>query len=304
MPITTGSFAKALWPGVNKWYGEAYAERPTEWTDLFDTETSTKAWEEDVGVSGFGLAGLKPEGQAVGYDTAIQTFINRYVHKTYALGFIITEEAMDDAQYNISVLGKKDAKALGFSMRQTEEILGANVYNRAFSSTYTFGDGVELCSTAHPLFNGGTFSNEPSVAADLSEAALEQASIDIKGFTNDRGLQVAIMPETLILPKELIFEATRILYSSLQSGTANNDINALKQMGMFSKGIKVNHYLTDPDAWFIRTNCPDGMKCFVRKATTFAMDNDFDTSNAKFKSSFRKSYGCTDPRGIYGSPGA
>ena len=304
MPITTGSFAKALFPGINKWYGEAYAERPTEWTDLFAVETSTKAFEEEVGVSGFGLAGLKPEGQSIGYDTAMQGFTNRYIHKTYALGFIVTEEAMEDSQYNISVLGKRDARALGFSMRQTEEILGALVYNRAFTATYTFGDGVELCSLLHPLAAGGTFANEPAVAADLSQAALEQATIDIAGFPNDRGLQIAVMPDQLILPKELVFEASRIMDSVNESGTANNDINALRKSGLFSKGFIVNHYLTDPDAWFIRTNAPDGMKCFVRRATTFGMDSDFDTNNAKFKSSFRKSYGCTDPRGVYGSPGA
>lgn len=186
MTITTGSFAKALWPGINKWYGEAYTEWPVEYTMLFDKETSSKAYEEDVGVSGFGLAGHKPEGQPIGYDDAKQGFINRYIHKTYALGFIITEEAMDDAQYNISVLGKKDARALAFSMRQTKEILGANVYNRAATSGYTFGDGVVLASAAHPLVGGGTFSNVPAVAADLSEAALEQACIDIAGFVNDR----------------------------------------------------------------------------------------------------------------------
>lgn len=303
MPITTGSFAKALWPGINKWYGEAYNEWPEEYTKLFMKESSSKAYEEDVGVSGFGLAGQKPEGQGLGYDSAIQGFINRYIHRTYALGFIITEEAMDDAQYNISVLGKRDAQALAFSMRQTKEILGANIYNRAFNSSYTYGDGVELCSLLHPLAAGGTFQNEPTVAADLSEAALEQACIDIANFTNDRGLRVAIKPTDLIIPRQLMFEAQRILKSSLQSGNSNNDINALKNMGML-QNIQVNHYLTDPDAWFIRTNCPDGMKYFERKATTFGMDNDFDTSNAKFKAAFRCSFGNTDPRGIYGSPGA
>jgi len=304
MPITTGSLAKALWPGINKFYGEAYNEWPTEYTELFAKETDTRAYLEDVGVSGFGLAAQKPEGQPLGYDVAKQGFINRYIHKTYALGFIITEEAMDDNQYNLAVLGKRDARALAFSMRQTKEILGANVYNRAFNSSYTFGDGVELCSLLHPLAAGGTFQNEPTVAADLSEAALEQACIDIADFVNDRGLRVSMMPDKLIIPKELMFEAERILKSTLQNDTANNAINALRSTGMFKNGVTVNHYLTDPDAWFIRTNCPDGMKYIERKATSFGMDNDFDTSNAKFKASFRCSFGNTDPRGIYGSPGA
>jgi hypothetical protein len=303
MPITTGSFAKALWPGINKWYGEAYKEYPEEYTGLFDTETDTRAYLEDVGTSNFGLAAQKPEGSAIGYDSAKQGFINRYVHKTYALGFIVTEEAMDDAQYNLSALGKNDAQALAFSMRQTKEILGANVYNRGFDSNFTFGDGVELLSKVHPLAAGGTFSNELTVAADLSEAALEQACIDIADFVNDRGLKISVLPENLIIPRQLVFEAQRILRSALQSGTANNDLNALKSLGII-KGIKVNHYLTDPDAWFIRTNCPDGMKYINRKSTTFAMDNDFDTSNAKFKAGFRCSFGNTDPRGIFGSPGA
>jgi len=304
MPITTGSFAKALWPGINKWYGEAYKEWPEEYMQLFAKETDTRAYLEDVGTSNFGLAAQKPEGNPIGYDSAKQGFVNRYVHKTYALGFIVTEEAQDDAQYDLSALGKKDAQALAFSMRQTKEVLGANVYNRAFTAGYTYGDGSILCVSSHPLAAGGTFSNVPTVAADISEAALEQACIDIAGFTNDRGLKISMMPDKLIIPKELMFEAERILKSTLQNDTANNAINALKTTGMFKGGVAVNHYLTDPDAWFIRTNCPDGMKYISRKETSFAMDNDFDTSNAKFKASFRCSFGNTDPRGIYGSAGA
>ena len=301
--MTTGSFAKALWPGINKWYGEAYKEWAEEYPALFDKESSSMAYEEEVGVSGFGLAQEKDEGNGIAYDEAKQSYINRYIHKTYALGFIITEEAMEDAQYNIGVLGKKKAQALAFSMRQTKEIIAANVYNRAFNSSYTFGDGKELCATDHPLHAGGTFANELATAADLSEAALEQACIDIADFVNDRGLKISIMPKTLIIPPELMFEAERILKSTLQNDTANNAINALKSTGMFKGGVTVNHYLTDDNAWFIRTNCPDGMKHFDRVATTFAMDNDFDTSNAKFKARFRCSFGATDPRGIFGSPG-
>jgi hypothetical protein len=302
--INTGSFAKALWPGINKWYGEAYKEWPVEFTQRFDEEKSTKAYEEDVGVSGFGLAGEKSEGSPVSYDEAQQGFVDRYVNKTYALGFIVTEEAMEDNQYNLSALGKKKAQALAFSMRQTKEILGANIYNRGFNSGYTYGDGVELFSALHPNKAGGTFSNEPVIAADLSEAALEQACIDIADYRNDRGLRISMMPRTLHIPKELMFEAERILKSVLQNDTANNAINALRSTGMFSGGVKVNHYFTDADAWFVRTNCLDGMKYFNRRATKFGIDNDFDTSNAKFKSSFRCSYGNTDPRAVYGSAGA
>jgi hypothetical protein len=304
MPINTGSFAKALWPGISKWYGEAYKEWPEEYMKIFAMETDTRAYLEDVGVSRFGLAAQKPEGQAIGYDTAKQGFVNRYDHKTYALGFIVTKEAIMDNQYDLSVLGKNDAQALAQSMRQTKEVLGANVYNRGFNSNFTFGDGVELFSAVHPLAGGGTFSNEPAVAADLSEAALEQACIDISGFVDDRGLKISIMPDTLHIPKELRFEAARILKSILQSGTANNDVNALRSLGLFSGGAEMNHYFTDPDAWFIRTNCPDGMKYINRSSTEFAMDNDFDTSNAKYKAEFRCSFGNTDPRGAYGSEGA
>ncbi len=304
MPITTGSFAKALWPGISSWYGAAYKEWAEEYPALFAKETSSKAYEEDVGVSGFGLAALKPEGQPLGYDTAKQGFTNRYTNKTYALGFIITQEAMDDNQYNLATLGKKDAQALAFSMRQTKEIIAANVYNRAFNSSYTYGDGKELCATDHPMAAGGTFKNELTTAADLSEAALEQACIDIAAFTNDRGLQVSIMPDKLIIPTELMFEAERILKSTLQNDTANNAINALKSTGMFKGGVAVNHYLIDSNAWFIRTNCPDGMKYMERKKTTFAIDNDFDTANMKCKATFRCSFGNSDPRGLFGTAGA
>ncbi len=302
--ITTGSLTKALWPGVNSFFGESYNEHRVEHIDLFDQDTSTKAFEEDVGVSGFGLAVEKAQGSGVTYDEARQSWIQRYVNKTYALGFMITEEAIEDNQYNLAVLGKRDARALAFSMRQTMEILAANVYNRLFNSSYTFGDGKEGCATDHPLYAGGTFSNELAVASDLSEAALEQAIIDIAAFVNDRGLKISILPQSLHIHPSNQFEAERILKSVLESGTANNDINALRSMGAFPKGVKINHYFTDADAFFIRTNCPDGMKHFVRRATKFAPDNDFDTGNAKFKASFRSSWGLTDPRAIYGSPGA
>jgi hypothetical protein len=302
--INTGSFSKALWPGINKWYGEKYNEWKTEYTALFDEEKSNKAYEEDVGISGFGLAKLTTEGGSTQYDEASQSFINRYINETFRLGFMITMEAMEDNQYDISALGKNKAQALAFSMRQTKEILAANVYNRAFSSSYTFGDGKALCVTDHPLKAGGTFANTLSVAADLSEAAIEQACIDIAGFVNDRGLKISIMPKSLHVPKELLFEAYRILNSILQSDQANNNINALNALNLFPGGAQVNHYLTDTDAWFIRTNCPEGMKYKNRTETIFGMDNDTDTFNAKFYAYFRCKFGNTDPRGVYGSPGA
>lgn len=300
--INSGSFAKALWPGINKWYGKAYGEFSTEYTALFDTNTSTRRYEEEVGVSSFGLASVKDEGDGFSYDTEQQAFITRYVHIVYALGFIVTREAFEDDQYD--VVGKRRAQGLAFSMRQTKEIVGANVYNRAFTSGYTGGDGSILCVSTHANKAGGTWSNTLSTAADLSEASLEQACIDIAKYTNDRGLKIAVMPKTLIIPVDLEFEANRILKTQYRVGTADNDINALNMMGKFPGGIVVNHYLTDTDAWFLRTNTPDGMKHFVRRAPQFGVDNDFDTENAKFKATERYSFGWTDPRGLYGSPGA
>jgi hypothetical protein len=301
--INTGSLAKAMYPGVSTWFGEGYKEWPVEWTDLFDEEASNRAYEEDVGVSGFGLAEEVSEGGKTPYDEAKQTYIQRYINRTYRKGFIVTMEAMEDNLYNIEVLGKKKAEALKFSMNQTQEILGANIYNRAFSSGYTYADGVVACSLLHPLFAGGYLANTPAIASDLSEAALEQACIDIGAFTDDKGLLRSFQAKSLHIPKELQFEAHRILNSILQSDSANNNVNALRAMNMFPGGAKVNHYFTDTDAWFIRTNCPDGMKTKNRKPVTFGMDNDSDTFNAKFYAYFRRSYGMTDPRGIYGSPG-
>lgn len=299
--INSTSFAKALWPGVNAWYGKAYNEYDVEFTKLFDKHSSSKAYEEDVGVSSFGLAISKPEGSSIQYDSERQGFTTRYIHAVYALGFIITREIMEDDQYD--VVGQKKAQALAYSIRQTKEVLGANVYNRAFNSAYTGGDGVQLISASHPNLAGGTWSNQIATAADLSEAALEQAVIDIAGWTNDRGLKIAVKPKSLVIPYQLTFEAQRILKTVGRPGTDNNDINALNNMGMF-KDVIVNHYLTDSDAWFIRTDVPHGMKYFERRADAFETDNDFDTENAKFKASFRASWGWTDPRGLYGSAGA
>lgn len=299
--MNTGSFAKALWPGVNAWYGKSYAEYPVEYTKLFETFKSSKAFEEDVGISSFGLAVQKGEGQPITYDNERQGFVTRYQHLVFALGFVITQEMMDDDQYD--VVGQRKAQSLAYSMRQTKEIIGANVYNRAFNASYTGGDGVSLINASHPTIAGGTFSNQIATAADLSEAALEQACIDIAGYTNDRGLLIAVRPKSLIVPRQLVFEAKRILATDGRVGTDANDLNALKTMGMIPE-IITNHYLTDADAWFIRTDTPHGMKWFERKADSFDMDNDFDTSNAKFKAQMRFSAGWTDPRGLYASAGA
>lgn len=305
--ITTSSFAKALWPGVNTWYGDAYKQYPVEWDQLFEKNTSRRAFEEDVGGSYFGLASVKSEGAPVTYDTSRQGFTSRYNHVVYALGFIITREIYEDDLYD--VVGKQKASALAFSMRQTKEIIAANVYNRAFNTSYVGGDAATLIacaaggSASAPNIAGGTYTNGPSVAVDLSEAALEQACIDIAGFTNDRGLRIAVRPQALVIPKELMFEVKRILGTEGRVGTDLNDLNAIKTMGMIPKVI-VNHYLTDTDAWFIRTDVANGLKYFERRGDEFGMDEDFDTENAKYKATSRYSFGWTDRRAIYGSPGA
>lgn len=300
--ITSSNFAKLLWPGINSIYGKAYAEHPVQYTSLFDEFKSGKAFEEDLGISSFGLAMTKDSGGSISYDEENQAFLTRYNHVVYGLGFIITREMVEDDQYG--VVGDRRSRALAFSMRQTKETIAANVYNRGFNSAYTGGDGVEMLSTAHINHAGGTWSNTLTTAADLSEASLEQSCIDIMKYTNDRGLKISVMPQSLIIPTDLVFEAERILMSPYRVGTADNDINALKQAGKFPGGVKVNNYLTDADAWFLRTNVQDGMKCFNRRAMGFAIDNDFDTENAKFKATERYAFGWTDPRSIFGSPGA
>ena len=300
--ITTSNFAKDLIPGVKTWFGMKYKEYPIEYKDIFEIGKSTRAYEEEAGVTGFGLAAVKTEGAGIAYDSQEQGFVNRYTHITYGLGFIITREMYEDG---IAVtISLRRANALAFSIRQTKEIIGANVLNRAFTAAYTMGansDGKELCATDHPNKSGGTWSNELTVAADLSEAALEQACIDISNFTTDRGLTIAIMPQQLIIPADLEFDAFRILESIGQSNSANNDINALRASKKFPKGVAVNHYLTDTNNWFIRTNCPDGLKYMERRADAFGSENDFDTENAKFKATFRGSFGWSDPRTIFGS---
>lgn len=294
--ITSSSFAKALWPGVNAWYGRTYKDYPTEYTQIFETYKSGKAYEEDVGLTSFGLASVKPEGGSINYDTERQGFTTRYTHITYGMGFIITREMVEDDQYDVAASRK--AKALARSMRQTKEILGANVLNNSISTSYTGGDGVALLSASHANVTGGTWSNLNAV--DLSEAALEDAQVAIAAFTDDRGLLIAAKPRKLVIPPALFFEAKRILGSDLRVGTANNDPNVLRTEGIIPE-IAVNHYLTGSDDWFLLTDVPDGLKHFERRADSFEMDNDFDTENAKFKATARYSFGWTDPRCIYGS---
>ena len=299
--ITSSSFAKLLWPGLNSIYGKSYNDYPVEWDKLFEKNTSDKAYEEDLGLSSFGLASVKNEGAPITYDTERQGFTTRYNHVVYALGFIITREIYEDDQY--AKVGAQKAKALARSMRQTKEIIAANVYNNATSGSYLGGDGKSLLATDHPNVAGGTFSNRIAVDSDLSEAALEQAVIDIAGFRDDRGLLIAAKPEKLVIPYNLQFEAKRILGADGRVATDLNDPNALKEFGLFSNVI-TNHYLTDADAWFILTSVKDGLKYFERRGDQFEMDNDFDTENAKFKATARYSFGWSDPRAIYGSPGA
>ena len=298
--ITSSSFAKLLWPGLNSIYGKEYNDYPVEWEQLFEKNTSDRAYEEDLGLSSFGLARAKAEGAGIEYDTERQGFTSRYNHVVYALGFIITREIYEDDQYG--KVGAQKAKSLARSMRQTKEINGANIFNYAFDSSYAGGDGKEMVATDHPNVSGGTFSNEIAVASDLSEAALEQAVIDIAGFRDDRGLLIAAKPQKLVIPYQQQFEAHRILGANGRVGTDLNDPNAIKDMSIF-KDVVVNHYFTDPDAWFVLTDVKDSLKYFERRADQFEMDNDFDTENAKFKATARYSFGWSDPRGVYGSQG-
>lgn len=299
--ITTASHPKALWPGIKAWWGQVYDEHATEYTDLFDSDSSDRNYEEDVQLTGFGLAPRKSEGAGVQYDSEIQGFTTRYTHVAYALGYMVTKEELDDNLYE--QVSKRRSASLAQSFRQTKENVGANVYNRAFNGTYLGGDGVALCSTAHPNATGGTFANKPTVDADLSETALEDAIIALMGYTNDRGLLINIMPKSLHVARQNWFNANRILQSVYSPGTANNDINVLKATNALPEGIKMNHYFTAPNAWFLRTNVQNGMKYYERVGIQFDQDNDFDTSNAKAKGYERYSFGWTDPRAVYGVNG-
>jgi hypothetical protein len=299
--ITTGNHPAALWPGVRDWFGRDYNEHPTEYTELFDVRKSTKNYEEDVEVTGFGLAPVKTEGGGVSYDSEAQGITKRYTHVAYALGFIVTKEELDDNQYKEKAFRR--AKSLSFSMRQTREIVGANVLNRAFTAGYPGGDGKELAATDHPSLDG-TQTNELSPGADFSEAALEDLLILMHNAKNSRGLRIAVKAQKLIIPPALVFEAQRVLKSELRSNSAENDINAVRSMGMLPGGIVVNHYLTDTDAFFIKTDVQNGLLWFDRMATELSNDNDFDTMNAKAKAYMRFTAGWTDWRGVFASTGA
>jgi hypothetical protein len=300
--INTGSHPKLQWPGVYTTWGQMYDEHAKEYEDLYDIRMSDKAYEQAVQVTPFGLAPVKGQGAPITYDGEVQGAVTTYSHIAYALGYIVTHEELKDNLYK--EVATRRAEANAFSMAQTVEQVAAFLYNTAFVTTYyTTGDAAALCSTAHVNATGGTFSNALSPAADLSEASLEDLTIQIMGATNDTGLLINIMPESLHISRNEWYNAHRILLSVLQSDTANNNINVLKATNAFPKGIKMNHYFTNAHPWFIRTNCPNGMTMFWREEPSFDQDNDFDTKNAKAASYMRFSVGATDPRGIYGSNG-
>ena len=298
--ITTGSHPKALWPGVYAWFGAKYNEHGDQNVKLFDAKTSNKNYEEIVEQTGFGIAPVKAEGSGAAYDSHAQGVTSRGTNVAYALGYIVTREEKDDNLYE--AVSMQRAASLAFSMATTRNIVGANVYNRAFNSSYTGGDGKELLATDHGSLVGNQ-SNELATAADLSEASIEDLTINILDAKNSKCLQIALQPKCLIIPTALTYEAQRILKSSLQAGSANNDINALNSMNVIPD-IAVNNYLTDSDAWFIRTNAPESLCWFDRNAVEFSKDEDFDTDNAKAKAYMRFVPFWGDWRGLYGSPGA
>ena len=301
MAISRSQLVKELEPGLNALFGLEYQNYADEHTQIFDIENSDRAFEEEVMLSGFANASVKPEGSSVNYDTAQESFTARYTHETLALAFSITEEAIEDNLYDR--LASRSTKALARSMANAKQVKAANVLNNAFDSSFTGGDGVELCSAVHPIV-AGTFKNELSTAADLNETSLEQALIDIAAMTDERGLKIAAKGVKMIIPSALQFTAERLMKSQGRTGTADNDINAVGSMGMIPQGYVVNHYLTDTDAFFIKTDVPNGLKMFVRSPIKTAMEGDFDTGNVRYKARERYSFGFSDPRGIFGSPGA
>ena len=302
MAISRSQLVKELEPGLNALFGLEYNKYENEHAEIFQSEASDRAFEEEVMLSGFGSAPVKQEGANVSFDQATESFTARYTHETIAMAFAITEEAIEDNLYDR--LASRYTRALARSMANTKQVKAANVLNNAFDSSFTGGDGKELCATDHPLANGGTFRNELATAADLSETSLEQSLIDIAAFVDERGLKIALQGVKLIIPKELQFTAERILKSPQRVGTADNDINAMASMGMIPQGYRINHYLTDTDAFFIMTDAPNGMKMFVRSPIKTAIEGDFDTGNVRFKARERYSFGFSDPRRIFGSAGA
>ena len=301
MAISRSQLVKELEPGLNALFGLEYGRYDAEHTEIFETETSDRAFEEEVMLSGFGNARVKSEGGSIIYDNATETFTARYTHETIALGFAITEEAVEDNLYDR--ISARYTKALARSMANTKQVKAANVLNNAFDPNFTGGDGKELCATDHPLV-AGTLSNELATAADLNETSLEQALIDIAAFTDERGLLISTQGRKLIIPSELQFVADRLMASANRVGTADNDINALRNMGMIPEGYTVNHYLVDNDAFFIKTDIPNGFKLFQRSPIRTSMEGDFDTGNVRYKARESYSFGFSDPRCVFGSPGA
>ena len=303
MAISRAQLLKELLPGLNALFGLTYKTYEEEHKEIFEIETSERSFEEEVKLSGFSSAPVKNEGSAINYDNAQEVWSARYTHETIALGFSITEEAMEDNLYDS--LSARYTKSLARAMAYTKQVKGASVLNNAFASSgYTGGDGVVLCSTSHPTVAGGVNSNRPATGADLNETSLEAAVIQIAAWTDERGLLIAARPKKLIIPPALMFVATRILQTELRTSTSDNDINALKSMSAIPGGYSVNHYLTDTNAWFLLTDVPNGLKHFVRAPIKQAMDGDFDTGNVRYKSRERYSFGWSDPLGIFGSPGS
>ena len=302
MAISRAQLAKELEPGLNALFGLEYARYDDEASEIYDTESSERAFEEEVMLSGFGSAPVKQEGSAITFDDAQEAYTARYTHETIALAFSITEEAIEDNLYDR--LASRYTKALARSMANTNQVKGAATLNNAFDSTFAGGDGKELCATDHPLVNNGSLRNEPSTDADLNETSLENALIDIAAFVDERGLKVSVRGQKLIIPPALQFVADRLLESTLRPGSADNDVNAMRNMGMLPQGYVVNHYLTDTDAFFIKTDAPRGFVHFERMPMSTKMEGDFDTGNVRFKARERYSYGYSDPRCVYGSKGA
>jgi hypothetical protein len=302
MAMSRAQLLKELLPGLNALFGLEYKTYGEQHKEIFETETSERSFEEETKLSGFSAAPVKNEGSAIAYDNGQEAWTARYNHETIALGFSLTEEAIEDNLYD--TLSSRYTKALARAMAYTKQTKAAAILNNGFSSTYKGGDGVELFSTAHPLVSGGTNSNEPTTPADLNETSLEAAVIQIAAWTDERGLLIAAKPRKLIVPPSLQFVATRLLETELRVGTADNDINAIKSNGSIPEGYTVNNYLTDTDAWFLTTDVPNGLKHFIRSPLANSMDGDFDTGNVRYKARERYSFGWSDPLGAFGSPGA
>jgi len=302
MAIRRSQVAKELEPGLNALFGMEYNRYEQQHTEIFETESSDRAFEEETMIVGFGNAKTKTEGQGVAYDSASEGFTSRYSHETIALAFALTEEAIEDNLYDR--LGARYTKALARSMAHTKQVKAASVLNNAFSSSFTGGDGVALVSDSHPLSGGGTFSNRPSTYSDLNETSLEDALISVSTFVDDRNMVIALQGKKLVIPPQLQFVADRLLQTPGRVSTSDNDINSIKNMGMVSEGYTVNNFLTDNDAWFLMTDCPDGFKHFERSSLSTSMEGDFDTGNVRFKARERYSFGFSNPRAVFASQGA